>query len=281
MGWMRLVLVMLPFLLFFTQACGGAAIPPKELTDARNAYTKAQTGPAAELTPAQLHEAKVALDRAEVAFKDSPTDQETVDLAYVAERKAQYAEALAGTMKAGQQKASAIKERDARQEGELTRAQSELSKTKEQLESERRARLETERKLVDTMQTLQKVAATKDESRGLVITLEGGLFFQTNKAALLAGAMIKLDQIAEALRGQERAMVVEGHTDSQGKAAANQELSEKRAATVRDYLVSKGIPSDRIRAVGLGSARPVAENTSPEGRAANRRVEIVVEPPKK
>ena len=73
-------------------------------------------------------------------------------------------------------------------------------------------------------------------------------------------------------------MVVEGHTDSQGADAMNQELSQKRAESVRTYLVSRGIAADRITAQGFGPSRPIADNTSPEGRANNRRVEIVVKP---
>ncbi|HET9955987.1 MAG TPA: OmpA family protein, partial [Polyangiaceae bacterium] len=66
--------------------------------------------------------------------------------------------------------------------------------------------------------------------------------------------------------------------DSRGNAAKNEELSLRRAESVRAHLVTQGIPSDKTRAVGLGSARPVADNNTAEGRANNRRVEIIVEP---
>jgi outer membrane protein OmpA-like peptidoglycan-associated protein len=71
-------------------------------------------------------------------------------------------------------------------------------------------------------------------------------------------------------------MVVEGHTDSQGSDDLNLKLSEDRAAAVRDYLVSRGVAADRLSAVGVGEKRPIADNTSAEGRANNRRVEIVI-----
>jgi outer membrane protein OmpA-like peptidoglycan-associated protein len=77
---------------------------------------------------------------------------------------------------------------------------------------------------------------------------------------------------------QGHPIVVEGHTDSQGSDASNQELSRGRAQAVRDFLVSRGVPADRIRADALGSSRPVGDNKTPEGRASNRRVEIVVQP---
>jgi outer membrane protein OmpA-like peptidoglycan-associated protein len=91
---------------------------------------------------------------------------------------------------------------------------------------------------------------------------------------------VKLDDVAKALSEEDpnSKMVVEGHTDSQGQPSFNQDLSQKRADAVRTYLVSRGISSDRITAQGYGLARPIADNASPEGRANNRRVEIVVQP---
>ena len=71
-------------------------------------------------------------------------------------------------------------------------------------------------------------------------------------------------------------IVVEGYTDSVGSDATNQKLSKDRAESVRAYLVSKGVPSEKITSVGKGEANPVASNDTPEGRANNRRVEIVV-----
>jgi outer membrane protein OmpA-like peptidoglycan-associated protein len=76
----------------------------------------------------------------------------------------------------------------------------------------------------------------------------------------------------------ESKITVEGHTDSQGVASYNQDLSQRRAQSVRDYLVSRGIATDRITAQGFGLTRPIADNGSPEGRANNRRVEIIVLP---
>jgi len=96
----------------------------------------------------------------------------------------------------------------------------------------------------------------------------------------LPSAQAKLDEVALALTRQdaESKMTVEGHTDSQGEPSYNQELSQKRAQSVRDYLVSRGIAADRVTAQGFGLTRPIADNGSAEGRANNRRVEIVVLP---
>jgi outer membrane protein OmpA-like peptidoglycan-associated protein len=125
---------------------------------------------------------------------------------------------------------------------------------------------------------LAKFASVKQEPRGMVITLSGGVLFASGKSDLLGEAQVKLNSVAEALTQQdpESKMVVEGHTDSQGKAAYNQDLSQRRAQTVRDYLVGRGIASDRITAQGFGPTRSIADNSSAEGRANNRRVEIVV-----
>ena len=96
----------------------------------------------------------------------------------------------------------------------------------------------------------------------------------------MPSARSRLGQVAEALLKDEAdaTYVVEGHTDSSGTAAVNNELSRKRAEAVRDYLVERGVPADRITAEGHGADQPVAENSTAEGRANNRRVEIVVKP---
>jgi outer membrane protein OmpA-like peptidoglycan-associated protein len=122
------------------------------------------------------------------------------------------------------------------------------------------------------------VGVVREESRGTVITIPGSVLFASGKSTLLPSAQIKLNAVAEALKDQDdRKIMVEGHTDSQGTEDFNMVLSQGRAQAVRDYLVSRGVPTDRITAQGYGLTRPVADNKSPEGRANNRRVEIIVE----
>jgi len=129
------------------------------------------------------------------------------------------------------------------------------------------------------MASLQEIAKVKEESRGMVITLSGSVLFATGKYELLPIARDKLDEVAKALNDQGyKSILVEGHTDAKGSATANDSLSLKRADSVRTYLVSRGVPSDKITAQGLGSSRPVADNGTADGRANNRRVEIVVAP---
>jgi outer membrane protein OmpA-like peptidoglycan-associated protein len=149
------------------------------------------------------------------------------------------------------------------------------------LEAERKRRADAEKRAPPwPTADLARLASVKQEDRGTVITLSGSVLFASNKFALLPAAQAKLGQIAEALlKGDPDAtFVVEGHTDSQGKAAANQELSVNRANSVREYLVSHGIAADRITSRATAPTAPIADNKSAENRANNRRVEIVVKP---
>jgi outer membrane protein OmpA-like peptidoglycan-associated protein len=125
---------------------------------------------------------------------------------------------------------------------------------------------------------LALLSMAKEEPRGLVLTLSGSVLFRFNEATLLPTANAKLDQVSKALLDiKDRNLIVEGYTDSKGPANYNQDLSQRRAEMVRNYLVDRGYPESRIQTVGKGENYPIANNKSPEGRANNRRVEIVIE----
>jgi outer membrane protein OmpA-like peptidoglycan-associated protein len=113
-----------------------------------------------------------------------------------------------------------------------------------------------------------------------VIVVTAGLLFPSNGAELSPAAMPKLDELAAALRAKPEAnnVIAEGFTDDRGDAAHNKVLSQRRAQAVSDYLASRGIPRDRIMTRGLGAASPVSTEKTVEGRAVNRRVEIVIRP---
>ncbi|MCX6168444.1 MAG: OmpA family protein [Ignavibacteriales bacterium] len=277
----------------------GATIPPTELINARQAYQHASSGQAAQLVPAELHKAKAALDVAEKSFQDEPESYQTRDLAYVADRKAKMAEALATTVAENAKTAKAEKDYQASQTEILKNTKEDLAtsernaalKTEQlaaekkvsdmqgaQLAAEQKARLEAEARETKAQADLAKLAAVKEEARGLVITLSGSVLFASNKSELLPMAQNRLNQVADALlETKERKLTVEGHTDSQGSDTHNQLLSQQRADAVRSYLISRGYPSDLIQAQGIGENRPVADNNSVEGRANNRRVEIIVD----
>lgn len=270
-------------------ACGGNVPPPKALVDARAEYQATKDGIAMQLDPTDVHEADLALQKAEQAWKDSqdPNDEHPIDLAIVAQRKAQIATAEAQATKAQNDLTQAKADLQAAlaaqlnaTKGQLQQTQAQLQQTAAQAAAQKAQLADLEARLKDARDTIAKIAAVKDDDRGMVITLQGEVLFKTGKWDLKPGAMAKLDQIADALRGKEQPMVVYGFTDNVGAVDMNMDLSQKRAQSVRDYLASKGIPGDLITAEGKGPASPVADNTSVEGRAQNRRVEIVVKPKK-
>jgi outer membrane protein OmpA-like peptidoglycan-associated protein len=170
--------------------------------------------------------------------------------------------------------------RGERAERDLVQARQRAQATEKELEQERQARLTAEKKAQEALDNLAKMAALKQEARGLVITLSGAVTFVTNDSTLLPVAMSSLNNVAAALKATpDRSILVEGHTDSMGSHAYNMDLSQRRAEAVRLYLISQGVPQEMIKAQGIGPDRPVAENRSAEGRASNRRVEIIVSPP--
>ncbi len=99
--------------------------------------------------------------------------------------------------------------------------------------------------------------------------------FETGKASLTNTSYKELNELIEYLKLKETVIIeIAGHTDDVGEDASNQKLSEARANTVRNYLISKGIAAKRVVAKGYGETQPIAPNTSPEGRQQNRRTEV-------
>jgi outer membrane protein OmpA-like peptidoglycan-associated protein len=289
---------------------GCAAVAPAQLIEARETYVKANDGLAGKLTPTELYDAKKVLDKANATFDANGDTWEVRDYAYIAHRKLELANAKARTELDRQKIAEAVKLgvkvrdiqvkntqdaltstreqlKDERVQAAATTQElqrdsaaksAELAKTASQLELEKQARVAAEEKLAGAMKDLAAIAAVKEEARGVVITLSGSVLFVSGKYALLNTAQTKLDQVAEALKAQadNKKIVVEGHTDSQGSDSTNQPLSLNRASAVRDYLVSRGVPQEKISAIGMGSSRPLVDNKSAENRANNRRVEIII-----
>ena len=308
-------LVLVAFTGFFV-SCAATSIPT-ELSNARQAYQHASEGPAAQLVPAELHKAKQALDRAEVSFEKDPKSYKTKDLAYVAERKAIRADALASIAAQKANAARANKQYQTTQGEIIEKTQADLARTKTEkaeaasaaqadklaaqqqvlLDSEKRsadaaaaeaaanlaaaqqARMDAEKRAADAQAELAAVAKLKEESRGLVITLSGSVVFASNQTSILPAAQSRLNQVSEALMSvdKHRNLTVEGHTDSIGSDAYNMQLSQRRADSVRSYLIACGYPADMIEARGIGEVRPIADNSSLEGRSNNRRVEIIVQ----
>lgn len=283
----------LVFGLLGTLACAPAK-PPQDLLSARAAYERASEGPSVELNPSGMDTARKQLETAEASFEKDGDTQETRNEAYLALRKTELAESVARARKTQRAKRATVDEMHANETETVARTAAELARTRdeladqgaanaaqgEELEEEKARRIEAEKRAKQAAADLAKFASVKQETRGMVITLSGGVLFVSAKSNLLPTAQLKLNQVADALIKEDplSKIVVEGHTDSQGSAAYNQQLSEERAQTVRDYLVARGIAADRITSQGFGFSRSIADNKSEEGRANNRRVEIVVQP---
>lgn len=298
----------------FCTGCGAGAVPPN-LQAAQNSFAAAQKGQPAELAPAQLDTAGQALSEANAAFERGDDPATVDDLVYIADRRIALAVSAANKEAAAREALRATKEytqlqetryksaekdlestrdklaeakRKAEEQARLDKERleaaakmgaAEVAKVKEQLEAEKKAREAAEKRAAAAMASLAEIAKVKEEARGVVITLSGSVLFATGKHELLPIAKSKLADVAKAVKDQGfKKIIVEGHTDSRGSAADNEALSLRRAQEVRTTLIAEGIPAEKIEAVGHGSRVPVADNNTVEGRANNRRVELVVTP---
>ncbi|MEO8191817.1 MAG: OmpA family protein [Acidobacteriota bacterium] len=172
----------------------------------------------------------------------------------------------------------------ARQAAELETEKTRLSADKTQLSAEKeslaadRDRVQKDR---DALQqrlsgALAGVATTRTTARGIVVSLPG-ILFETGRSRLKTSAQVALAKMAGVLSVfPDMNLRVEGYTDATGTAAVNTKLSRNRAAAVSAFLQKQGIGSSRITAEGYGPQYPVASNTTPAGRARNRRVEVVL-----
>jgi outer membrane protein OmpA-like peptidoglycan-associated protein len=136
-----------------------------------------------------------------------------------------------------------------------------------------------ERRASEARDHLAMLVNIRREKRGDVITLPTDKLVEPGQWAITATGVFTLQQLAPGLRDQEgHALLIQGYTDSMGTSAVNDALSLRRAEAVRDVLIAQGVAAESMRAEGLGAKRPVAGNSTPEGRAQNRRIEIVIAP---
>jgi outer membrane protein OmpA-like peptidoglycan-associated protein len=272
-------------------ACGASA-PTPELKTARDAYSQARSSEAAQLNPVGVHEAYKALSNAEAVHKDDPGSAKERNYAYIATRKSELAVAQASELLARkeQERADAdyktgLERRSAQMTQESSQYAQQLNQTQQQLQANTQELQAREQKLAELQAAadraqaqLRKMETMREEAGRLVISLSGVLF-EAGGNQLSAPAQSRLDTVAQALAAYpDRNIVVEGHTDDRGSDATNQQLSQKRADAVREYLESRGVSGERIRSIGRGESNPIASNDSAEGRANNRRVEVIVEP---
>jgi outer membrane protein OmpA-like peptidoglycan-associated protein len=144
--------------------------------------------------------------------------------------------------------------------------------------SKQTARLETERADLRTLLLSQfnAILQTRDTARGLIVNMSDVLF-DTGKSTLRPLAREKLAKVAGIVSGHPGLRLdVEGYTDSVGRDDYNQQLSEHRGTSVRDYLMMQGMPGNSVTSRGFGKTQPVASNDTADGRQQNRRVELVI-----
>jgi outer membrane protein OmpA-like peptidoglycan-associated protein len=303
---MKFISTLCPLTLALALGCAATG-PTPELIDARRAYDQARQSDAASYSPDKLLSAKQALDKAESAHADEPGSFEERSLAYVAQRRAQYAGIYGSYEKDRRDQTEAEQAYRAKQDSlrrnaerqatdaqrslaatwdnlssarkEIAAQENQIQKSKAELDAEKTARAKAEQSAAAAMASLSKIAQVKEEQRGVVITLDGQVLFVTGKAELLPIARDRLNQVAQSLKqlDDDKLVSIEGFTDSRGADDMNMKLSQDRANAVKDYLVSQGVKPEKVRSVGRGEANPVASNDSPEGRANNRRVEIVIQ----
>jgi outer membrane protein OmpA-like peptidoglycan-associated protein len=163
-----------------------------------------------------------------------------------------------------QQKALAIEAEKAR------KAAAEADRLRLEAEQEKQALR------AQLLQQLNSILATRDTARGLIANM-GDVLFRSGSFELRPEARERLAKVSGIVLAHAGLhLEIEGHTDSIGTDEYNQQLSERRANAVRDYLVQQGINADSVVARGLGKSTPVATNDTPEGRQQNRRVEMVL-----
>ena len=278
---------------FTLAACATAPVSPDGAAEVRAKLTRLQSDPKlATRAPAALSEAEAAVRVAEQpAARDAALAAHRV---YIADRKVEIAMAQAATRYDEEQRVQLSEERErarlaartreadaARAEAEATReaaAQAALA-ANAQADSSRiladNAAREAAIKAEDMQRQIDALQARTTE-RGIVLTL-GDVLFTSGRADLKAGAATNLDRLVQFLdHNPDRNVAIEGHTDNIGSDEYNQQLSQRRADSVRTFLMQKGIGPDRIVASGKGEHQPVSDNESEGGRQQNRRVEVII-----
>jgi outer membrane protein OmpA-like peptidoglycan-associated protein len=122
-----------------------------------------------------------------------------------------------------------------------------------------------------------KGATVERVGEGILITFDSGLLFDVDKADIQTTTKANLDELAQTLKKYDDTnILVEGHTDATGEDSYNKKLSDKRAESVENYLVTNGVSDNRITTKGYGETQPVADNNTDSGRQQNRRVEVAI-----
>jgi outer membrane protein OmpA-like peptidoglycan-associated protein len=284
---------------------------PLDLMQAQKAYELAERANAVEYAPEPMQEAKLTLAQATSLAAASGRRKEMVDFSRrtvalcsealrttkrkieeqqlekrIAERKAEMdqleqrakaAEDKATVAQTELQQAAAAKVAIESQMAQLRQEKTALESQKSALEQQKSSLEQQKSELSARLQgALSQVAETRNTARGFIVNLPD-ILFDVNEATLKPEAKITIAKLSGILLLMpELNLRIEGHTDSTGSADYNMKLSQQRADSVQAFLAENGIAATRMTAVGYGMDRPIADNTTKEGRAKNRRVELVI-----
>ena len=272
-------------------ACASRNAPTEELSKARTAVNTIASSPnVAQNAPLEVKAATDTLQRAENAWSKDADSDEAIFQASLAEKRAQIAVNTAATRKLdGDIRQAGVDAERMRLQGTAIRAQAQADQARvaaaanataaeqarQQAQTAEQRAAAANAQVKDLKTQLSDLQAQQTE-RGLLVTL-GDVLFEFGKSDLTSQAGPRLDKLAQFLAEfPNRKLLIEGYTDSVGTDAFNQTLSKQRADSVQRALTSRGVAADRITTRGYGKSYPVAENGNPEGRAMNRRVEIVI-----
>ena len=275
-------------------ACGSMPTTTPMLDQARGDFVQANNNPnVSSLAPVEFKAASDALDAANRAAAKKESLDEIDKLAYLAKQKIATAMEVAKQRAAEGEVARAGTERDAMRlearTAEANKAKMEADAAKasaavaqDQAEQAQRQAAAAEAQTRDAqaraaqLEALMTELQAKKTERGMIITI-GDVLFATNQATLTPAGQATVRKLAEVLmQNPNRTVLVEGFTDSTGGTAYNQQLSERRANSVRAALTQMGVSADRVAMRGYGEAFPVAPNDTAGNKQLNRRVEIVL-----
>ncbi len=275
-------------------ACAAAPQKPAGAEEVRSKLIQLQSDPnLASRAPLAIKEADIAVRTAETPQSDKELAAHRV---YMAERKVATARAQAETRFAEDQRTALSEQRegarlDARTreadvaKNQVAAAQADSAEQKRAADEARGeadaaqvAATSSQQQAVELQRQIDEMQA-KVTDRGLVLTL-GDVLFMSGRADLKMGATGNLNKLIAFLNEYpDRTVMIEGHTDNVGGEDYNQELSQRRANSVKTYLMGQGVGSARLSASGSGESTPIAGNDSATGRQQNRRVEVIISNP--
>ena len=245
-----------------------AAAAAREAKARADADAEAKRRADAEAARAQAEQARAQAEQARAQAEQAKAEAEKMKQ-----------EALAAAQEAGRQKEEAEKAKaEAVAQQQVLSAETDKARAAAAQSDSLRQQAEKEKQDLRArlLQQLNSILATRDSARGLVANMSDVLF-RSGSFELLPGARERLAKVSGIVLAYPSLHVaVEGHTDSVGSDQYNQDLSEHRAQSVRDYFVQQGIPASAIEARGFGKSEPLASNDTAEGRQQNRRVELVL-----